>query len=165
MNTLFDRTLADYALDFGEVADWENAQTYLLCFAPKLNGLPVSSDSFTLDYRGKDHWYLLAQLHDYQPVEPALDLLPFAQIRQEVLAAIESGKASESLEMNQRGAIQSITRVQLEYMPFSQKEKQLLLPVWAVDFETAGQDSAGRLYFSAQTGKPLVWNGNGYQLP
>lgn len=165
INDLFDRTLADYALDFGEVATWENGQTCLLCFAPKLNGLPVPSDSLTLDYRGKDHWYALVPFHDYQEVEPDLNLVPFATVQENVLASLEAGKAEDSRGMSRSGPIASITQVQLEYALFAQKGKQMLLPVWAVDFETAGQENSGRMYFSAQTGKPLVWNGNGYQMP
>lgn len=164
INALFDRTLADYALDFGEVATWENGQTFLLCFAPRLNGLPVSSDSLTLDYRGRDHWYALVPFHDYQEVEADLELVSFATVQENVLASLEAGKAEDSLGMSQSGPIASITQVQLEYALFTQKGKQLL-PVWAVDFETAGQEGFGRMYFSAQTGKPLVWNGNGYQTP
>ena len=97
-------------------------------------------------------------------MEADLELVSFATVQENVLASLEAGKAEDSLGMSQSGPIASITQVQLEYALFTQKGKQLL-PVWAVDFETAGQEGFGRMYFSAQTGKPLVWNGNGYQTP
>lgn len=169
VNTLFDRTLTDYVLSSGEVADWENGQTYLLCFVPKQNGLPVNCDSVTLDIRSANYWYAHVSFHSYQETETHLALVPFAQVRQEVLAAIESGKAYENQGLGDLGPMEAITQVQLEYALFSQKGKKLLLPVWTVDFETTGHEetgeNVGRLSFSAQTGKQLIWNGTGYRIP
>lgn len=154
LHALAGQSLNDYGLIWTEIASWENMETWLFNYGKKYQGLTLFSDQLTFDARGEQSYLIL--IPNAMEERIVYEDVPLAD-----LAALEA--SVEAFEKSH--SIKEIQGIELGYLPYTQGNETLLMPVWRMDFVTGrGYDCR---YFSAQTGEPLAFNSKTglYDLP
>ncbi len=139
---------AEYGPIWTEIAEWKQMETWLLYYGQRFFGLTCFDAGLTIDARTESYRYMIVPHWRVREVtEEDVPLAAWETVRENV---------------EQKLAEQALENVVLE-LGYLLSEQQALAPVWML----SGVAPSGYTswYFSAQTGKKIVWLGKAYAVP
>lgn len=153
LSRLADKDINHYGLIWTEIAKWQNMESWLLCYGRKFFDLTCFSHStaLTMDIRTRTYHHLIIPHYEVKET-PYHDvpLLAWPEIQRNVETYLSTRRNVEA------------ETLELGYLMRETDEGYMLVPVWHLGlFIPNGFDE---VYFSAQTGEKIEWNGKEHIL-